>query len=288
MIEKIMQFIPLTPAQIAYLSNKGAIVFVIFALTYLIVHLFKRAILGNKKKALALDRAWVPIVMGIVSGLAYSIALFTSLDILGIISKTTILTVLGSLGLGVGFALKDLLSNTIAGIIILIARPFSAGDLIDCNSGNQRVSGIVQLVSILTTKLESVDGVCIFIPNQLVWASPIINYSHNPTRRVTCALQISHAAPIEEAIQTLYAVIAQESRFLQDPAPMVIVSAIEDEYVKVELRAWTHTADYTDTLFDVTKNVKKAYESALLTEPVHTHHIQLSSKDFLRIKNNEQ
>lgn len=109
-------------------------------------------------------------------------------------NTASILTLLGAAGLAIALALKDTLSNIAAGMMLLILRPFRAGQVIESGS----MLGTVKEVGLFTTILEKPDGLYISSPNSSLWGSPIKNFTKNGTRRMDLIVGISYSDSIDK------------------------------------------------------------------------------------------
>lgn len=130
---------------------------------------------------------------------------------------TTFLAGLGILGFTVGFALQDISQNVIAGLLLLIQKPFELGDLIQIDD----FTGTVLSVDLRTTELRTGDGHNVLIPNAHVFTKPITNFSRQATWRIAVPIGVAYDSDLElvqrvtlQAIQTLPDV-------LDDPAPVI-------------------------------------------------------------------
>lgn len=217
-----------------------------------------------------LDATLVPILSTTATYLVYIIGGVFLLDIFGV-NTTSIIALLGAAGLAVGFALKDTLSNIAAGIMLLFLRPFRTGDYIEFGS----ITGTVKEINLFTTILETFDGLYVSSPNSTIWGNSIKNYTRNGKRRLDIIVGISYDDSIDAGLGVLRSIIASESRFLQDPVPQVMVAAMADSSVNLQLRGWTSIDDYWQTLWDLNKRVKEEIEQAGLTIPFPQRQVQV-------------
>ncbi|HEV2124408.1 MAG TPA: mechanosensitive ion channel, partial [Chloroflexota bacterium] len=137
---------------------------------------------------------------------------------------TEIFTSLGVTGLILGFALRDILENFVAGILILWRRPFRVGDQI--RSG--KFEGTVEEVNFRSTVMRSYDGIRVFIPNGKVLTEPVENLTAYHRRRTTVALGIDQNASVQEARQVILRSLRDAPGVLHDPEPLVLFDAIGD------------------------------------------------------------
>ncbi|WKE64634.1 mechanosensitive ion channel [Gallaecimonas kandeliae] len=173
------------------------------------------------------------------------------------IETTSFVAVVGAAGLAVGLALQGSLANFAGGVLILFFRPFKVGDVIEAGGH----IGTVREIQIFNTILNTPDNKRVIIPNGQLSNNSLINYSSEPTRRVDFVFGVSYGANIDEVKSTLGEILANDSRILKDPAPMVVLSALADSSVNFTVRAWVNAADYWGVFFDTQEAVKKTFDT---------------------------
>lgn len=141
---------------------------------------------------------------------------------------------IGVTGFIVGFAFKDSLSNLAAGLLLLFYQPFEVGDFVE--AGGQ--VGSVLDMSIAATELKMQDGRLAIVPNSRVWSSPIINFNRLGRRRVEWQLSIQSARDPEEILERFRNVLDHDTRVLADPAPELVIKALNESAADLVLRAW--------------------------------------------------
>jgi small conductance mechanosensitive channel len=198
-------------------------------------------------------------VVGFVSSLAYigvmAFVVVAALGQLGI-QTTSFIAILGAAGLAIGLALQGSLSNFAAGFLMLIFRPFRAGDFIE----GAGVAGIVEKIEMFTTTMRTGDNKTIIVPNSSLAGGNIINYSAKETRRVDLTVGASYDADIKHVRQVLQGIIAADERVMQDPAPMIAVGELADNSVNFVVRVWVKSGDYWGVFFDTTEAVKIRFD----------------------------
>jgi small conductance mechanosensitive channel len=193
----------------------------------------------------------------------FIICVIMILNIFGV-NTASLLAVLGAAGIAVGLALKDTLGKIAAGIILLIMGSFRKGEFIEFDT----FMGTVKEINLFTTILETPDGVYISAPNSSIWGVPLRNYTRNGKRRMELSIGIAYSDSVDAAFQVMQNIIAAETRFLQDPAPQVILQSIEASSVKITIRAWASVANYWDIYWDLSKAIKAKIEAAGLHIPL--------------------
>ena len=142
---------------------------------------------------------------------------------------------LGLAGLAVAFAVQAILENFIAGIILLVRRPFRSGDQI--RSGD--FEGTVQDIDLRVTRLIDYDGVIIQIPNVDVYTSPVVNLTRRGKRRTTMVIGIDYRDDHDVAREVIRTAVTQVDGVLDDPAVEVLLTELAESSVNFEIRYWT-------------------------------------------------
>jgi small conductance mechanosensitive channel len=179
------------------------------------------------------------------------------------VNTTSLIAIVGTAGVALGLALKDTLSNVAAGIMLLLLPSYNKGDFIEFGS----FMGTVKEKDLFTTILETPDGIFISAPNSSIWGNPVRNHTRNGRRRMELCVRISYADSLETAFGVMRKIAAEETRFLPDPAPQIMVQSLSESAVTVMLRAWARPEVYWDIYWEQMRNVKEKIEAAGLTIP---------------------
>ena len=188
--------------------------------------------------------------------------IIAALNQLGI-QTTSFIAILGAAGLAIGLALQGSLGNFAAGVLMIIFKPFKVGDFIE----GAGVAGTVEEIQIFTTQLKTPDNKTIIVPNAKMTGDNITNYTMKGTRRVDFVFGIGYEDDIDKARNVIAGIIAEDSRVLKDPAPMVALSELADSSVNFVARAWTSADDYWGFYFDTTEKVKKQFDTEGISIP---------------------
>ncbi|HHP7244933.1 MAG TPA: mechanosensitive ion channel family protein [Elainellaceae cyanobacterium] len=207
-----------------------------------------------------------PTLIGFISNLTYFAVLaciiIAALSQLGV-QTASFVAVLGAAGLAIGLALQGSLSNFAAGVLMLIFRPFKAGDFIE----GAGTIGIVQEIQIFTTILKSPDNRKIIVPNSKLLSDNIINYSAESQRRVDLTFGVSYDDNLDQVKQVITDVLTSDRRILTDPAPRIGVSELADSSVNIAVWSWVNAADYLDVMFGLNETIKKRFDAEGITIP---------------------
>ena len=214
-------------------------------------------------------------LIGFVGNLTYMalmvLVVISALGQLGV-NTTSFAAVIGAAALAIGFALQGSLANFAAGVMLILFRPFKAGDFIEAGG----VAGIVEEVQVFATVMRTGDNKRVIVPNGSITGGSITNYSANDKRRVDMVFGIGYGDDIAKAKQILTSIIEEDSRILKDPAPTIAVSELADSSVNFVVRPWCATGDYWAVMFDTTEKVKLQFDAAGVSIPfpqtdVHVH-----------------
>ena len=193
----------------------------------------------------------------------FAIAILLALDVLGI-NVVPLVAGAGIAGIAVGFAAKDTLSNLIAGILLIIDRPFEIGDRIELWSAPQGSAtwGDVIDIGLRATKIRTTDNIVIIIPNNEIMMRDIVNYTAISTDiRVRIPIGVSYDTDIKKAKSVILEVAKTAEWVLKAPSPMVVVRQFGESSVDLQLRVWIKDArKRMDTISYMTDKVKEAFD----------------------------
>ena len=191
-----------------------------------------------------------------ISGIAmWIILVMIIIGILGI-ETTSFAALLAGGGMAIGLALNGTVQNFAGGIMILIFRPFKAGDFIEM----QGFTGTVTEVTITSTKLTTTDNRVIIIPNGAISNGTINNYSHMPLRRLDLTVDVEYGASVDSVCELLHKLINEDGRVLTAETsgkadPFVALSAMKESSIQFVVRVWVKAEDYWDINFNLLKNI---------------------------------
>ena len=209
-------------------------------------------------------------VCSLIYAILLTIVVIAAINQLGV-QTTSLVAVVGAAGLAVGLALQGSLANFAAGVLIVLFRPYQAGDMIE--AGGE--SGIVQEVQIFTTILNTLDNKRVVIPNSQVMAGCITNYTANKLRRVDLTAGVSYEDDLDKVKAVLQDVIAADKRVVDDPEPTVAVFEMADSSVNFVVRPWVKSEEYWDVYFDLTEAIKKRFDQEGISIPFPQRDVHL-------------
>jgi len=201
------------------------------------------------------DDAIASFVQSITSIVLTAILIIITVGTLGI-DTSSIAALLTGGGLAIGMALNGTMQNFAGGLMILVFKPFKAGDYIEA----QGHSGTVAEVNITSTKLTTPDNRVIIIPNGILSNDVINNFSGRQMRRLDITIGVEYGSSSAETKTLLMGMITADARSLNietgAPAdPFVALSALNESAVEFVIRIWVKTEDYWPLKFDLTEQI---------------------------------
>jgi len=249
-----------TPLIVQYATKlAGAVVFLLLAW---IAAGWSRRIVRRALERASFDSTLTLFFANVARWLVLLLALLACLGIFGI-QTTSFAAVIGAAGLAIGLAFQGALSNVAAGVMLLIFRPFSVGDVV--NAGG--VIGKVTEIQLFTTTFDTPDNRRIIVPNALIFGQTIENVTHHDQRRVNVDVGTDYSADLDHVRQVLEAAIPGIPGVLEEPAPQVFLSALGGSSIDWQVRVWCNTGDYWDVHQATVRGVKRALDEAAIGIP---------------------
>lgn len=232
----------------------GAVVFMFAAF---MVAGWARSLVRKVAKKRSLDLTVSRFVASMTRWAILLMAFIATLGIFGV-ETTSFAAALAGAGLAVGLALQGSLSNLAAGIMLLVFRPFKAGDVV--TAGGQ--TGKVDSINLFTTTLDTPDNRRIILPNGAIFGGTIENMTHHDMRRVDVAVGVDYSADMDKTREVLESAANAVPGRLQDQDTQVILLNLGDSCLDWQVRVWASTADYWAVLDAGTREVKKQLDAA--------------------------
>ncbi len=188
------------------------------------------------------------------------------------VSAADLFNLLGIGGVAIGFAFRDVLQNLLAGILILLTRPFIIGDQIRAGSHE----GTVEDVWVRATVLRTYDNQRVLIPNATLFVDKITVITAHDKRRLAFPLTIGNGDDIREARRVIVDALRGTEGVLSDPAPEALVTGLGAAGVDMTARLWIdppRRRDAVDALDNAISNVKEALTAAGIDLPYPTSQV---------------
>lgn len=220
----------------------------------------KLVVKGMRKRGM--DPSVYRFVETIVKVMIMVVVVISALSSLGV-NISSFIAALASVGVAIGLGLQNSVSQFASGIMIIFNKPFKKGDFVEIKG----VSGSVSEINIMYTVLLSPDNKRIIMPNSDITSNHIINYSAEENRRCDLTFSISYADDISKAKSIVLSQVSKLETVLNDPEPVVLVSAQEASSIQLTLRCWCLNDNYWDVYFSLQENIKLAFDENKISIP---------------------
>ena len=241
------------------------LVFCIF-LYYIVIKTIKKITplfnLKKKKEEIVVDKSLKSFIRSILNVGLNALLITICLLIMGV-KESSLLAFFGTMGIGVGLALKDNLSNFAGGIIILIFKVYKVGDEVNIDEEE----GYIYDIDIFSTTLRAHNNDLIVIPNGIIISNKIINYTKTPTRRLKFIIGIAYDADIDVARKALEEMLRSKPLVLKDPDVYSHVESYGDSSINIALKGWTTNDHYWTVYKQTLNNIKKALDGVNVEIP---------------------
>lgn len=272
-------------SSVSWLSNfagKLIIAIIVFIIGKIIIKFFVNKWLIKILKRTKIDAEVHRFIQS-----AVKIALLVAL-ILGVVNilgfqTTSLLALFGSATLAIGLSLQGSLSNFAGGLLLLVFKPFKQGDYIVVDGKE----GYVESVSILYTKLKTLDSKGVMLPNGKLANSNIVNFHSEPIRRVDVEFDIPYSQNLKRAKEVLEAAMLKNEYIIKDDKDhqvKTVVKTLDSNGILLQNRSWVKPEDYWPAYFRMQEIIIEALEEANITIPYNQMDVHLSSSEDLVFK----
>lgn len=210
------------------------------------------------------DRTTKNLVRQVVFYSIWVLGIVVAINALGF-EPQTVATGIGLTSLALGFALQDILSNFVSGILILLIRPFKLGDQIIVGD----TEGDVERIELRATQIRTYDGRLILVPNAQIFTSRVTNNTAAPMLRGAVLVFLHYGVDIGQALSTATAAAQKAPGVLAEPNVFVQVVELNKDGVILEVRYWTKSrrAEFIQTTSHVRHTVLAALKASSLLPP---------------------
>lgn len=237
---------------------------------------FIRDVAMRMMKRANYDHTVVSFVSQIIYYGLLAIVLLTALNSAGF-PTTSLLAAFGALGLAIGLALQSNLANFASGLLILIFKPFRAGDLITVGS----VTGTVRSIQFMNTTIVTKEMRTVFIPNSMLTSQQVTNSTYQDTRVVPFVFNIGYDNDHHKAIKIIREIIESDERIVNREMVEVGIMEFGDNSVRIVAYPVVENANYMKVFYDTLSSIKDHFdaENIDIPYPQRVVHIQRSGLD---------
>jgi small conductance mechanosensitive channel len=179
------------------------------------------------------DRTRKLLVIQVSYYLVWAAGFIVMFDVVGV-NLNSAVTALGLGGVAVGFALKDILSNLVSGMLILLMRPFEIDDQIVIGD----TEGTVEEIELRATHIRTYDGRLVLVPNGDVFTSRITNNTASPLRRASVYVYLDYKEDVGRALSVILDVVKSVPGVASAPAPSMRLRDFSQDGLQLEARFW--------------------------------------------------
>lgn len=244
--------------------------FIAFKIVKFILKLIKRSFDRTK-----LDKSVSGFLISLIRAVIYAVIIIMAASIVGI-QVTSLVTILGTTGLTIGFALQGSLSNFAGGVLILILKPFKVGDYIIEN--DKKCEGTVESIDIFYTKIRTFDNRQIVIPNGSITNNSLINLTTNKDRILDLSIGISYDQDIKKAKEILKGVMETSKYSIKDKDINVFVSSFDDSSINLGARCWVDSNDYWNAKWEIIESIKYSFDEHEIEIPYNKLDVNLKQQ----------
>jgi len=261
---------------INYFLNKGQPILdglIAFVIGWYGSKLLLHIIMKMMKKS-SVDPIVISFIRSILDIALKVLVIVTAIAQVGV-NTSSLVTVLATAGAAVVLGLKDSMTGVVSGMVILFAKPFVKGDIIEVNGHIGRIEEIQMLYTFLMT----FDNKMVVIPNNELASSSFVNYSHEDIRRVDMTFDIHYDSDVEQAKKIILDVIAKHPMALNEPEAYARVSEYKDSSISITLRVWTKTENYYLLKDDLMEQIKVEFDKNNIMIPYQQIDIHIHDKN---------
>ncbi len=166
-------------------------------------------------------------------------------------------TIIAAVAFGIGFALKDMITNFLAGIMILLSKNFTIGDFIIVEGTMGRIIEIQSRVTIM----QAADGTKVIVPNAQLFNKQVTSYTSNPFRRIDVETSVDYRSDLKNALKVCLIAAKRTKGVLSMPKPAILVSEFGDSEIVISIRVWVESrAGFKKIQSRLLMNVKDAFD----------------------------
>lgn len=215
--------------------------------------------------------------------LGYIVTVIIVAQSLGIPS-TSLVALLSVASLAISLAIQGMLSNVAGGMMLLTSRPIALGDFVEVAG----VTGYVDEIGMVYTKLHTDNGQTIMLPNSSISSERITNYSTLGRRRIVLPIGVSYDAAVSDVRKALLEAASKTDHLLSNPAPAVYVSAYQESCIEYTIYCWCDWSVYLTTKLKLNEAVKVALDKYGIEIPYNHLNVHILQDSTLEVRQAEK
>jgi small conductance mechanosensitive channel len=204
----------------------------------------------------------------VIRGLVLLLFLVMALQNLGV-QLLPLIAGLGVAGAGIALAMQGVLSNMVAGLSIILTKPFRVGQYIQVAG----VEGRVEHVSLFSTILTHADRSTVVVPNRKIVGEILHNYGH--IRQISVQVGVAPDTDVAAALQVIEGVVLANPRVLKDVPPVIGVSSLAQSMVQISIQPWVSVDDYGPAVAELSRTILEALRAKRINLALTQHEVRL-------------
>lgn len=250
------------------------IMFVVIAVLGLLVIKIVLKIIRNVFSKAKWDSTLGHFIVALVKFMLLMLYIITLLSLLGV-PITSLVAIITAISLALALAVQTSLSSLAYGIILIAARHYREGEYVEIDG----TGGTVERISMVSTVLKTPQGQIVNMPHSKTASAVIVNYTKEGKRRLDIPVQVEYGCDIDKVKRVLSSVYESDDRVLEGEEHTVFVKSYTDSAVEYNLRVWTLTDNYWQTLFDMNEKILVVLAENNLIIPYKTLNIHMKGED---------
>ncbi len=172
--------------------------------------------------------------------------------------------IIAALGLGMGFAMQGIITNFVAGVIVVLSRHFTIGDYIQVDD----LVGKIVEIQTRATILQALDGTKVIVPNADLFNGKVTSFTSNPFRRIEVVQSVGYDVDLTKACQVCMATMLTLPGILKDPKPQVLITEFDNSWINLTLRFWVESrSNWLSVKSEITRLGKENLEKVGMYVP---------------------
>ena len=190
-----------------------------------------------------------------ITYLGFFVVLLYALNKMGV-QLAAILGAAGVVGIALGIASQESLSNMISGVFLISEKPFEIGDIITVGEK----TGIIMSIDLLSVKMRTFDNLFIRIPNEKLINTEVTTITRFPIRRMDFDISVAYKDDLQKVQETLFALAKENPLCLDEPAPLLLFKNFGDSGIELLFAVWFEKSQYLTVKNEVFKEIKSRFE----------------------------
>jgi small conductance mechanosensitive channel len=208
------------------------------------------------------------LIVRVVRALVLVFTLVIALDKFGF-QIAPLVAGIGVAGLGLGIALQGVLSNLVAGLSIILAKPFRVGEYVALLG----VQGEVSVIELFSTTLIHPDQSRVVIPNRKIVGEILHNYG--AVRQLALSVQVAYGSNLDQALAAVREVVARNPRVLREPAAVIGIGALADSGITIGVGPWVSVTDYDPARAEIYQALVEEFRARDIEIPFPQREVRL-------------